>query len=495
MRRRLFALVALLAIGGAGCGFPGMAGVERPPVPTPRVVSQADPRYDGTTTVMPSGATGVEVRHAEPVRPGRRLHAVYPDVPGAGPLTERLKRHAERQVEEFLNTHPDHAPTGRGTPPAPELNVGFSFLALSGDLVGVRQETSYFNGIEEGVGARDLWYDRRQRQVHEPAALFDGDDAVVAVLDEVRRELESRPEVRLERLKKTLAEPDQALRAAAFTRDGDLVVVYEGAELGTGSGAPVAVRVPKAKVRNQLSDLGRRARAQAALPTPPMMPAGLSPVPRMPTPRAEPVPCHEVSCVAITFDGGPGPETARLLEVLGRHKARATFFVTGAHVSIYGDLLRAAGRAGHQIADGTWSHRDLTRLSPGEVRAELDRTRAAVRAATGLEARPVRPPYGAVNARVAANAGGPLIFWTADPAAGRIGGGAQEIADRAIAASGRGAILVFHESGPETAAALDRTLRVLSARGHRFVTVSERYAPRRMADGFTYPERRPAPPP
>ncbi|GIF26914.1 peptidoglycan/xylan/chitin deacetylase (PgdA/CDA1 family) [Actinoplanes tereljensis] len=55
---------------------------------------------------------------------------------------------------------------------------------------------------------------------------------------------------------------------------------------------------------------------------------------------------------ALTFDDGPGPETTpRLLEVLDRHRAKATFFLIGDRVRAHPELVAAIVAAGHEIAN------------------------------------------------------------------------------------------------------------------------------------------------
>src|ERR671923_257040 len=59
--------------------------------------------------------------------------------------------------------------------------------------------------------------------------------------------------------------------------------------------------------------------------------------------------------VALTFDDGPGPYTARLLRILARAGARATFFVIGSRVAAWPGLVREEVRRG-AVGNHTWSH-------------------------------------------------------------------------------------------------------------------------------------------
>lgn len=59
--------------------------------------------------------------------------------------------------------------------------------------------------------------------------------------------------------------------------------------------------------------------------------------------------------IYLTFDDGPGPYTAQLLDVLANYGVKATFFVTGLN-SDYEDLIGRAYNEGHTIAVHTFSH-------------------------------------------------------------------------------------------------------------------------------------------
>src|SRR5919201_1085733 len=60
---------------------------------------------------------------------------------------------------------------------------------------------------------------------------------------------------------------------------------------------------------------------------------------------------------ALTFDDGPSPaNTPRVLDLLARERARATFFVVGECVEGREEILRRAVAEGHELANHTYSH-------------------------------------------------------------------------------------------------------------------------------------------
>ncbi len=67
----------------------------------------------------------------------------------------------------------------------------------------------------------------------------------------------------------------------------------------------------------------------------------------------------EQKTIYLTFDDGPGPYTARLLDVLARYDAKATFFVTGNgryYDEDYTDMIGRAYQEGHAIGVHTLTH-------------------------------------------------------------------------------------------------------------------------------------------
>ncbi len=64
----------------------------------------------------------------------------------------------------------------------------------------------------------------------------------------------------------------------------------------------------------------------------------------------------EQPTIYLTFDDGPGPYTARLLDVLAKYDVKATFFVTDQFHGDYADLIGRAYREGHSIGVHTYTH-------------------------------------------------------------------------------------------------------------------------------------------
>ncbi|HXM06041.1 MAG TPA: polysaccharide deacetylase family protein, partial [Candidatus Acidoferrum sp.] len=97
--------------------------------------------------------------------------------------------------------------------------------------------------------------------------------------------------------------------------------------------------------------------------------------------------------VALTYDDGPNPPyTDAILSVLEREQVKATFFVVGRAVAAYPAIVRRAYRDGDAIGNHTWSHGHLVLYDSAGLQQTLQRTDAAIFAATGAHPRIMRPP-------------------------------------------------------------------------------------------------------
>lgn len=124
--------------------------------------------------------------------------------------------------------------------------------------------------------------------------------------------------------------------------------------------------------------------------------------------------------IALTLDAGAGAApTPRILKALRKRGITITFFLTGRWMRANPDLVRQMVADGHELANHTVNHPDLTTLDDDAIRRELSETEAILREiAPGATTRPFfRPPYGAYNERVlrVALAEGYLpVYWTLD---------------------------------------------------------------------------------
>ncbi|MDL4816808.1 bifunctional polysaccharide deacetylase/glycosyltransferase family 2 protein [Actinomadura opuntiae] len=203
------------------------------------------------------------------------------------------------------------------------------------------------------------------------------------------------------------------------------------------------------------------------------------------TPRSLRMPARTI---ALTFDDGPDPTwTPRILDVLRRHGAHATFFAVGAHVAENPGLTRRVLREGNEIGSHTYTHVDLATAPAWRARLELDLTQRALAGAAGVHTRLMRMPYSSVpdgltipEWRAARRAGedGYVVVLTDRDTEDWTRPGTAKIVQTALAAGrpNEGAVVMLHDAGgdrAQTVAAVERIIDRLQPRGYRFTTLSQ----------------------
>lgn len=301
----------------------------------------------------------------------------------------------------------------------------------------------------------------------------------------------------------TQADRTRVATAADLTQvvlqaDGSAVVVLP-APAGSDAADDV-VALPVGSTDALLTDTGRRLRELAmtrastasivtASPTPTAAQSADATASPTATPDPTPTPaeppaaapaaagpnCAVDRCVALTFDDGPGPYTATLLDELAARGAPATFFLVGRNVAKYPELVAREAAQGNALGNHTWDHAWLTKLSADDVAAELDQTSAAIQAAAGLTPTLVRPPYGAYDDQaleVLAARGDAAICWSVDTEDWK-NRDAGVTTQRALEAAAPGSIILMHDIHPSTVEAVPGIIDGLRAAGYTLVTVPQ----------------------
>jgi len=187
----------------------------------------------------------------------------------------------------------------------------------------------------------------------------------------------------------------------------------------------------------------------------------------------------ETGIVALTFDAGTegGGSAPQVLEILRDRGIHVTFFLSGHWVDHNPELAQQIVADGHEVANHSYDHPDLTHLSDDQIVWELDYTDQVVSDFMGTHTRPYfRPPFGARNRRVldvAAASGFRSIYWSLDSGDWLPRATAAGVADKILRYAGPGDIVVEHIGSDATAAALPVVLDELTQRGLRVGTVSE----------------------
>lgn len=179
--------------------------------------------------------------------------------------------------------------------------------------------------------------------------------------------------------------------------------------------------------------------------------------------------------IALTFDDGPQPLTPAYLDCLDELGVYATFFVVGDLCTERPAIVREIQRRGHELGGHGFTHLSFRKLDAAALDQELRDTAALLPPARTR--RPlVRPPYGAVDARVVAHLarrGYTTALWSLDSMDHSVKDASELAALTAPDKVRPGEILLFHDGQEWTLAALPRIVHQLRDAGFQLVTMGE----------------------
>ncbi|BBY02210.1 polysaccharide deacetylase family protein [Mycobacterium seoulense] len=211
--------------------------------------------------------------------------------------------------------------------------------------------------------------------------------------------------------------------------------------------------------------------------------------------RADNLSCSVVKCVALTFDDGPSPFDARLLQILKDNDAKATFFEIGNKVAANPAGARQVADAGMEIGSHTWEHPNMATIPPEDIAPQFAKANDAIAAATGRTPTLYRPAGGLSTDAVrqtAAKFGLAEILWDVIPFDWANDSNTAATRYMLMTYVKPGSVVLFHDTYSSTVDLIYQFMPVLKANGYRMVTVSELLGPR--APGSSYGSRENGPP-
>lgn len=190
--------------------------------------------------------------------------------------------------------------------------------------------------------------------------------------------------------------------------------------------------------------------------------------------------------VVLTFDDGPHyKNTDKILDTLKQYDAKAYFFAIGKNIGKVDNnivtldkkskKLKRALDEGHILANHSFSHSVMTKLSKDQQQVELANTNMLIKKVSGKNVAEFRPPYGAKNQQlvdVARTEGMRSIMWNIDsmdwatPVP-------QTIVDNVLKEleKKKKGIILFHDIHKQSVQALPLLMEQLIAKGYKVVTL------------------------
>ena len=182
--------------------------------------------------------------------------------------------------------------------------------------------------------------------------------------------------------------------------------------------------------------------------------------------------------IAFTFDDGPSPHTAGLLDGLKARGAHATFFMTGVNggsgIVNQSAVLTRMRDEGHQLANHTYSHIvPFNAQSASTISSQVSRVEQLLfQYMGGSYTDMVRTPGGALGITVQNNVPAPIINWSVDTLDWKYRN-ADTVYNNIISGARDGAIVLLHDLYPTSIQGALRAIDTLKAQGYECVTVAE----------------------
>jgi len=180
--------------------------------------------------------------------------------------------------------------------------------------------------------------------------------------------------------------------------------------------------------------------------------------------------------ISFTFDDGPDPAlTPRVLDLLDRHGAKATFFCIASKAAAHPELARDIVRRGHSVENHSLRHSNAFALyGIFRLRRDVESAQAILGGITGNRPSFFRAPVGLRSPLldpVLARCGLRYVSWTRRGLDG-VDRNAARILRRLAGAPAAGDIVLLHDSRPTVLAVLPELLERVAAQGLTAVTLA-----------------------
>lgn len=181
--------------------------------------------------------------------------------------------------------------------------------------------------------------------------------------------------------------------------------------------------------------------------------------------------------IAISFDATWGAEyTPKILDILQRYNVKTTFFLTNIWLKEYPEVAKKIRLAGHEIGMHSVTHPHMNNLAESQIKEELLGNAKMIKDITKFEPKLFRPPFGEYNNKVIntiESLGFIPIQWSIDSLDWMENMSKQNIVQRVTKKLHPGAIVLFHNNGKYTAAALEEIIKYTLDQGYSILPVSQ----------------------
>ena len=180
--------------------------------------------------------------------------------------------------------------------------------------------------------------------------------------------------------------------------------------------------------------------------------------------------------ISITFDDGPHPNTNKVLDVLARYNAKATFFCIGKNVLQFPEIMERIITEGHIVGNHTFNHSNwFDFYNRGRVLAEIRNTDAVLSGYVHRQIKYFRPPYGVTNPSImkALKISGHYVIGWNIRSMDTVLKNENAIFDRITKKLKPGAVVLLHDRVPQTDAVVERLLSHLQDNNYKVVPLED----------------------
>lgn len=181
--------------------------------------------------------------------------------------------------------------------------------------------------------------------------------------------------------------------------------------------------------------------------------------------------------VAITFDDGVDPVmTPKVLEVLSRYNAKATFFIIGEKACRHPEIVKQIVDGGHIVGNHSYYHQAYFPMkSSGAIHREIEMCSEALKSITGEDVVFFRPPFGVTNpmiGRAVGQSGLTSIGWSIR-SLDTMGGDKDRIYSRVTRKLKAGSVVLLHDNLDGADLLLDAVLSEMQNKELEAITINE----------------------
>jgi peptidoglycan-N-acetylglucosamine deacetylase len=181
--------------------------------------------------------------------------------------------------------------------------------------------------------------------------------------------------------------------------------------------------------------------------------------------------------IALTFDDGPDPSiTPRLLDLLKKYNAKATFFLIGSRIEGNAHVVRRLKEEGHLIGNHTYSHQPAQPFWPWKkLYNDLLKTQQLIEKTAGIKTRIFRPPFGVTSppyAKALEASSLKAIGWS-NRSLDTMEKDPVKIFERVKKQLKEGDIILFHDTDEKILAVIELLLNHVAGNGIKVVQLDE----------------------